>query len=154
MIRIIELDVLDLFNFHYGICVKNRIVEKGWHVMFGNNNWWYRKGACDVFKTHASTQCGQITLALGPGSNAPTVAIDRTYISRLIGLPVNIAYNLVEHSQMKDVDILAVDEKGHQYWLDAIAPYKDDTTHIDYEQKALKSKRLQENVMLVAKWFS
>lgn len=40
---------------------------------------------------------------------------------------------------MKDVDVLVVDENGYYFYLDTIAPYRDDKTHVDYEQKALRS---------------
>lgn len=68
-----------------------------------------------MFKTHASIHCESITSALGPVLNAPTVSIDMTYICKLTSLPLNATYNPVEHSQMMDVDVFAVDENGNRY---------------------------------------
>lgn len=108
MDRILEIDVHDFFNSQSSIWVEDRLAERGLHVMFRNNYWWYRKGACNVFKTHASTSCGLISLAIGPGTNDPTVTINRKYISHLSRLSLNNVYNSIDHAQMKDCDVLAI----------------------------------------------
>lgn len=82
MSRNLKLDVLDLFKSHSGIWFKDRLVEKGIHGMFGHNNWWYLKGVVEVFKNQIRLHSWPLYLALGPCVNAPTVAIDRVYISR------------------------------------------------------------------------
>lgn len=149
-----EMDLRKFFSKHSGLWFYEILRQKQWDLRFGHSDWFFRLELVNKFRTTASFGEDFINLPLTDNPDGAKRVIDRQYISRITKIPLNPLFNLADHRQMDAFDIMEVDENLDYPRLRAIAPYMDKDLHVSISEKGLKATGLQENVCLVAKWFS
>lgn len=152
--RHFEMDLRKLFSKHSGMWFADILREKHWDLRFGHPDWFFRLELVNKFRRTATFGENYIVLPLTVNPDGATRVIDRQYISRMTKIPLNPLFNLADHRQMDAFEIMEVDENLDYPRLRAIAPYMDKDIHVSKSEKGLKAIGLQENVCLVAKWFS
>lgn len=145
-----ELDYRRLIDGPSGVFFKEKIITAGLGPRLGGDDWWYEPGFVSLFKQNIShnKKTGAFILKVGPRK----VAINADYISRLTGLRRNPSYKDYVMERYSNLGLFT-DSKILAPMVHTVAPY----IHADHwrpVQNAFKTKGLQENQSLVAKWFT
>lgn len=150
------MDARDAFESPTGIFFRDRIAEAGLTPRLGNPNWFYNREKVEKVRKGLEwdrTKSTPVFKLKLPGARAKV--IDRAYISRLTGLAMNPAYSRDTMIAYSNADLYTSGSRAGptQLTLD-IAPYADANHHYVPLSGIIKTVALQENQLLVAKWYT
>lgn len=145
----LEYDFQGLMNGPSGVFFRERIAQARLTPRLGGDDWWFDPELVDLFKHYITynKRTGDLVLQVGPRK----VQINADYISRITGLQRNPRYNDSTMNLFSTLALYNVSNRVEKIVLD-FAPYHH-PTHLRINQNRIRTKGLQENQSLVAKWF-
>ena len=145
-----EFDVNPLLHSPSGMFFRERIIEAGLVLRLGSNRMVCKKEYVRAFKDHVKLENGVLVLRLSKNRVQP---LSREFIGQVTGLLPNPNYQMGIMEQYEDARLFSTPLREPTSLLFEVAPYHH-VSHRKPNLNVLQTSGLQENQVLIAKWFT
>lgn len=145
-----EINARVLFLSASGQFFREKLMALGLDKRWGSLDWWLNEGYVTQFFSHLKVEDGVLILKDGRIQKK----IDREFISVFTGIPLNPDYDPLTQVAFEKARLVTGPSPEDMQLFTNIAPYASSTKHLVRKQgNWARTKGLQENQVLVAKWF-